>query len=104
MPLTTEKPLGRDRVEFSRNLSRSEVEQLVSDPEIRTLQCSSPVEPDTWDLLNIILFAQRPEITLRVYGFYSSTCDLSFLNRMKNVRRFSADCLMKGNGVEHVAA
>jgi len=104
MPLTTEKPIGRGRVEFSRNLSHGEIEQLVSDRDIHTLQCSSPVEPETWELLNQVLFPQRPEITLRVYGFYSSTCDLSFLNKMKNVRRLSADCLVKATGFEHIAA
>jgi hypothetical protein len=102
MPLA-KKQLDRNRVNFTRSLTDSEIEQLISDPDIQILQCCEPVELDTWDLLNRILFAQRPEITLRVYGFYSSTCDLSFLNRMENVRRFCADCLIRATGIEHVA-
>jgi hypothetical protein len=102
MPLST-KGLDRHRVEFSNNLTGKEVDQLVSDSDIRTLQCSSPVGLDTWDLLNRNLFALRPEIELRVYGFYSMVCDLSFVRRVPNARRFSADCLMQATGAEHLA-
>lgn len=97
------KRLDRSRVEFSRSFTEKEVEQLVSDPNILTLQCSSPVELHTWDLLNRKVFSQRPEIQLRVYGFYSASCDLSFVSRVGNVRRFAADCLMHATGVEHIA-
>ena len=102
MPLSA-KQLDRDRVEFSSHLNDKEVAQLVSDPDIRTLQCSSPVGPETWERLNLDLFTRRPEIELRVYGFYSLVCDLSFVRRLNNVRRFSADCLMQATGVEHIA-
>ena len=102
MPLPA-KRLDQHRVDFSSHLGEKEVEQLVSDPDIRTLQCSSPVDLGTWDLLNRNLFARRPEIELRVYGFYSLVCDLSFVRRVRNVRRFSADCLMQATGVEHLA-
>jgi hypothetical protein len=98
------KRLDRHRAEFSSHLTEKDVEQLVSDPDIRTLQCSSPVGLDTWDLLDRNLFTRRPEIELRVYGFYSVACDLSFVRRVTNVRRFSADCLMHATGVEHIAA
>ncbi len=97
------KRLDRDRVDFSNHITEKEVEQLVSDPDIRTLQCSSPVELDTWDLLNRKLFSQRPEIELRVYGFYSRVCDLSFVSRVGSVRRFAADCLRQATGVEHIS-
>jgi hypothetical protein len=103
MPLP-KKRLDPKRVEFTRNLTPGEVEQLISDPDIRVLQCSTPVEPNTWDLLNRNLFIRRPEIELRVYGSYSSVCNLSFVSRVRNVRRFSADCLMQATGVEHLAA
>jgi hypothetical protein len=99
MPL---KLLDPSRAAFERSLTFREVEQLVSDPKARTLQCSSPVESGTWDLLNRILFVERPEIELRVYG--ASVYDFSFLNVMKNVRRFSADCLMLATGLERIAS
>jgi hypothetical protein len=103
MPLAR-KRVDRHRVEFSNSLTEKEVERLVSDLDIRTLQCSSPVGLDTWGLLNQNLFAQRPEIELRVYGFYSMACDLSFVRRVPNARRFSADCLMQASGMGHLAA
>jgi len=49
------------------------------------------------------LLTRRPEVQIRVYGFYSLVCDLSFLSRLKNVRRFSADCLHRSIGIEHLA-
>jgi hypothetical protein len=97
------KHVDRHRVEFSGRLTAKEVEQFAFDADIRTLQCSTPVDLDTWDLLNRHLFARRPEIQLRVYGFNSLVCDLSFVGRMKNLRRFAADSLMQATGVEQLA-
>ena len=102
--LATDKPLGKDRVEFFDRLTQREVHDLATNPNLRILQTARPVSHQTWELLNQILFALRPEIELRVYGFYSSTCDLSFVKEMSNVRRFSADCLMMAAGIEHLAA
>jgi hypothetical protein len=45
----------------------------------------------------------RPEVEIRVYGFYSLICDLSFLSQLNNLFRFSADCLHKASGIEHLA-
>jgi hypothetical protein len=102
--LVADKPLDRLRVKFRESLTAREIDELASKPDDRILQCASPVQPRTWELLNRKLFPRRPDIELRVYGFYSSTCDLSFANRLNSVRRFSADCLMKAVGVEHLSA
>lgn len=95
---------GKDRVEFFDRLTQKEVHDLATNPNLRILQTARPVSSETWELLNQNLFALRPEVELRVYGFYSSTCDLSFVNGMNNVCRFSADCLMKTEGIENLAA
>lgn len=95
--------VSRGLVNFSGKLTHDEVDELAKDPDIRVLQCSSAIEFDTWDLLNQGLFARRPDIALRVYGFYGSVCDLSFVSRMHNVQRFSADCLLKATGVQHIS-
>jgi hypothetical protein len=95
--------IDRQRLEFQKKLTPVEVEGIALDPEVKVLQCSSPVTLQTWDLLNEILFAIWPEVKLRVYGFYSSVCDLSFLNQVRNVRRFSADSLRNAVGIEHLA-
>ncbi len=91
------------RVEFRGQLTPNEIGEVVSNPRVRVLQSSSPTEPGTWDLLNDTLCLQRPDIELRVYGFDSSVCDLSFVSRLSNARRFSADCLMHAIGVENLA-
>jgi hypothetical protein len=103
MPLS-DKNLSVGRVDFSTSLSVEEVDSLAADPQLAILQTSAAVESDTWDLLSERLFSERPDVELRVYGFYSKDCDLSFLPRLGNVQRFSADCLMRARGVEHLAS
>ena len=100
--MTLLRRLDRHIQEFQTSLAPKDVEKLASDAELKVLQCASSIEPKTSDLLNQILFIRRPDIEFRLYGFYSSVCDLSFLSRLTNVRRFSADCLMKAVGVEHL--
>lgn len=102
--LGTDRSFGKHRVEFFDGLTEREVHDLTTNPNLRTLQTARPVSPQTWELLNRSLFATRPDVELRVYGFYSSTCDLSFVKGMTNVRRFAADCLMRAVGIEHLAA
>ena len=94
----------RQRLQFEGELTRGEIEQIASNPAVKVLQCSTPVPAQTWELLNEILFSSRLDIELRLYGFYSLVCDLSFLKRVANVRRFSADCLTDAVGIEHLAA
>jgi hypothetical protein len=103
MPLA-KRNLSRDRADFERSLTVSEVDSLVADSQLKVLQTSSPVEGGTWDILNDRLFSKRHDVRLRIYGFYSLDCDLSFLPRLQNVRRFSADCLMQAHGVEHLTS
>lgn len=95
-------PPASSRHEFKDPLTPQTVELLVSRPELRVLQCSTPVSGATWDLLNSSFFTRRPDVQLRVYGFYGLVCDLSFVSRLQNVRRFSADALMLATGVEHL--
>ena len=101
MPIS-QRNLSIERVDFEKSLSTAELEVLVANPRLKILQTSSPVEPATWDMLDDMLFSRRPDIELRVYGFYSSACDLSFLRRMRKVRRFAANCLMKAKGLEYL--
>jgi hypothetical protein len=96
--------VSSDRAVFARSLRAAEVDALAADPQLCVLQTSSPVDTATWDLLNDRFFTKRPEVELRVFGFYGSACDFKFLSRLQNVRRFSADCLMKAYGIEQVAA
>ena len=94
--------MSETRVEFDSSVSEADLRKLVGRSAIRTLQASSPVADSVWPLLNDVFFAVRPDVTLRVYGHYASTCDLSFARRMTHVRRFSADCLMRASNVEAI--
>ncbi len=97
------KALFTDRVDFSKSLTRKEVQALIADKDLKVLQCLSPVNSRTWKLLNDEFFTRRPEVELRVDGFLSLACDLAFTSEMTNVHHFSADCLMDAVGVEHIA-
>jgi hypothetical protein len=92
-----------DRAEFSDTVTEEDLRKLAERPRITTLQCSSPVSEATWARLDEVFFPLRPDVGLRVFGHYGSTCDLSFASRMRHVRRFTADCLMQATNVEAIA-
>src|ERR1700722_3651571 len=102
MPLAP-KNLSKGRVNFASSLTRVEIKSLVDNPDLTVLQTCDAVELATWEMLNDLLFVTRPDVKVRVYGFYSSECDLSFLRRLTNVRHFAADSLMRAKGVEFTA-
>jgi hypothetical protein len=102
MPLAKQRT-SKNRANFQRSLSEAEVQSLITDPEICVLQTNSEVEGETWDLLNKTLLIARQNIELRVYSFGSKVCDLSFVQRITNVRHFSANCLVQATGLEHLA-
>jgi len=95
--------LDPERIDFTDSLSMTDIEYLVSYSPIKVLQCSSPVKEVTWELLNFEFFRRRPEVELRIYGFHSQECDLSFASKMSYVRHFTADCLMSASGIESIA-
>ncbi|MEN8241351.1 MAG: hypothetical protein ABFS17_05480 [Chloroflexota bacterium] len=93
-----------ERVQFREKLTKREIQALISNKALKVLQCSEPVKTRTWKLLNEQFFPKRPEVQLRVYGWYAQVCDLSFVTMLTNVRNFSADSLMHAQGVEHLSA
>lgn len=104
MPLQLwSKHLWNDRIDFEDSLSIQEVQALIADKDLKVIQCTSPVELATWEVLNSEFFAVRPEVTLRIYGFPLLPCDLSFASKMTNVRHFTADNLLEADHIEAVA-
>ena len=99
----SEHEVLRRRVQLKPNLTFADVQQLAAQPGLRILQTSSPVDRKTWELINEELLVIRPEVEIRVYGFHSLVCDLSFLSQLKNLRHFSADCLHKASSIERLA-
>jgi hypothetical protein len=91
------------RAEFDDSASADSFRELAKQPRLKVLQCSAPVRDAVWSLVNEQFCAARPDVELRVYGHYSSECDLRFARLLSNVRRFAADCLMRATGVEAIA-
>src|SRR5262245_27658831 len=90
------------RAEFDDTVTADDVQRLAGRSSLTTLQCSAPIRDSIWSLLNGSFFSLRPDVELRVYGHYSTECDLSFARRMTNVRRFAADCLRRARNVDAV--
>src|SRR5215207_2672299 len=88
------------RAEFDDSVTENDLQQLSELAAVKTLQCSAPVKDSAWSRLNDSFFSRRPDVELRVYGHYSTECDLAFARRMMNVKRFAADCLMRAKNVE----
>lgn len=91
------------RAEFDDSASADDFRELAKQPSLEVLQCSAPVRDAVWSLINEHFCRVRPDVQLRVYGHYSSRCDLSFARLVPNVRYFAADCLMHASGVESLA-
>jgi len=81
----------------------SEFEKVATDSEARILQFSEPLSEMEVKGLESIVFSNRPDITLRVFGHYGQICDLSFLKNTPSVRRISADCLENAVGIDVLA-
>lgn len=88
--------------EVSKGISKNELEKLAANPETKYIQFSNPLSDKEIELLELIVFSKRPDISLRVYGHYGKTCDLSFIQRIPSLRRISADCLFEAKGIEVV--
>lgn len=88
--------------QISKGIKKRELNRLASDKKVQSIQFASPLSPKEIELLEKILFSERPDISLRVYGHYSEKCDLSFVKRIPSLRKFSADCLMDAIRIENV--
>lgn len=91
------------RAEFDDSTSVKDLREIANHPRLKVLQCSAPVRDSVWRLINEHFCSVRPDVELRVYGHYASTCDLGFTRLLPNVRRFAADCLDRATGIESLA-
>ncbi len=88
--------------QISSRVTKSDLETLAANPKTKSIQFADPLSPAQVDLLEKIVFSKRPDILLRVYGHYGQVCDLSFIERIPSLRKFSADCLMDAKEIEVV--
>ncbi|MFD1989354.1 hypothetical protein ACFSGI_05245 [Paenibacillus nicotianae] len=79
-------------IEVTTELTTAELKQLQHMSELHTIQYNHSLVADTYAALNDLLFAERSDIILRVYGFYDEVCDLQFLEQMPDVHKLSIEC------------
>ena len=83
-------------------VTKAELETIALNQKVKTIQFSVPLNNSEIDNIERIVLARRPDIELRVFGHYTLTCDLSFLERTPSVQKLSADCLMRAVGIDAV--
>lgn len=94
--------VDRTRVGLSEPVSSHDIATIRGDPDVRVVQFVEPAEPRTWSRLNAELLDVRPDVQVRVFGFYASECDLSVVSRLSNLRHFAADSLRQARNVDAV--
>jgi hypothetical protein len=99
MPFSFADPM---RVNLREPVSSRDIATLRENAGVRVVQFAEPVAPGTWPRLNREFLDARPDVEFRLFGFYSSECDLSFLGELSNLRHFAADSLMRAQNVEAV--
>lgn len=88
--------------QISKGVTKDDLKSLAENPKTSSIQFSTPLDKKEVDYLEDIVFSQRPDILLRVYGHYSEDCDLQFLERIPSLRKLSADCLRNVKGIEAI--
>lgn len=80
----------------------SDIEHLVGNTELESVENTVPIDPALWAMMNARFFAKRPDVRLRLYGFYGAQCDLAFLETMTNVRNLSVDAIYSADNVSAI--
>lgn len=88
--------------QISKGVTKNDLEKLATNPKTQSIQFVSPLIDKEIELLELVVFSKRPDISLRVYGHYGETCDLAFIQKIPSLRRLSADCLMDAKGIDVV--
>lgn len=88
--------------QISSDVGRQELKWLRDNPKVTSIQFSTQLPTKIINRLEKIIFKNRPDIFLRVYGFYGEVCDLSFLEYIPSLRKVSADCIQQATGIEVV--
>lgn len=83
-----------------KSLSRRSVKKICNNISYQIVQIDEYIPRDRLPIVDQI-FENRPDITLRVFGFIleGHCCDLSFLRELPHVRRLSIDCI---SNVKHI--
>jgi hypothetical protein len=96
------KIISKSRVNISPGISKVELKKIASNVDTSIVQFYENLSEKDFHNLEEYVFRQRPEIELRVFGHYSTECDLKFLKKFPSLRKLSADCLMNAKNVDYV--
>jgi hypothetical protein len=89
--------------QISSGVTKADLKSLAENPKTSSIQFSATLDEKDADHLEAIVFSQRPDILLRVYGHYSEECDLQFLERIPSLRKLSVDSLRSVKRIEAIA-
>lgn len=94
------------RVQLRKSWTADDLRGLAAEPKLRIVQYSDSEIPGSrlLELLNEELFAARPDVKLRIYGFHRQGADLSVLRKLPNLVKLSVDCSTKVEGLEHLGS
>ncbi|MCS4226930.1 hypothetical protein [Sphingobacterium sp. BIGb0165] len=93
---------GSGHYNISTGFEEAGLRALAADSSTKYIQFSAPLSNDEIDLLERIVFSQRQDIALRIFGHYTTACDLTFLERIPSLKKVSIDCLIKATGINTV--
>ncbi len=94
--------ISEGRYKISSGISKSELIELAENPNSSIIQLSNPLREIEINYLEEFVFSKRPDIMLRIYAHYNNECNLSFIENIPSLRKFSADCLTEAKGIESV--
>ena len=92
------------RVQISGSLTTEEIIELNEIKDLKVIQFSNDIELETFSKMNEILFSSRSDVILRVYGYYQTVCDLSFLHLLPDLRRLYVECHDRVENIEALAS
>lgn len=94
--------LGRYGV--NNKISKREIKKLSKIKNLKIIQFVEPIKNyRIWKEIELYILSKRPNIEIRVFGHYQSTCDLSFLELIPSAESFSADCLLTCENLEKIS-
>lgn len=93
---------GSGHYTISTGFEETDLRALAVDSSTEYIQFSTPLSNDEIDLLEKVIFSQRGDIALRIFGHYSTACDLTFLERIPSLKKVSIDCLIEATGINTV--
>lgn len=92
------------RVQIHPGISNGDLKEIAANRKVSIVQFAEPLSEKELNNLETYVFKHRSDIELRVYGHYSAECDLSFLIKFPELKKFSADCLLRAKNVDYITS